>query len=178
MFLVHGQAHMGQMGKGPCQCTPTGLDNSTELRTEKIRQVVTEIWVPQVWQPPARPSGLWPYRASPEGWWVKMCRLRFAPGKEEWINFSIWNMSVNSFTLESTMFSTFPPYIRRKIIRRANPGIQELRMPGWLCAVRWNDTLSWKMHLRCLLEEAMILVWRKSRSSLALYHICNEGIRV
>ena len=54
-FLAHGQAHMGQMGKWPWQCTTTGLDNSSELRMEKIRQAVTEIWVPQVWQPPARP---------------------------------------------------------------------------------------------------------------------------
>ena len=54
-FLVHGQAHMGQMGKWPWQCTTTGLDNSTELRTEKIHQTVTEIWAPQVWQPPAQP---------------------------------------------------------------------------------------------------------------------------
>ena len=52
-FLAHGQAHMGQMGKSPWQCTTMGLDNSTELQTEKIRQVVTEIRVPQVWQPPA-----------------------------------------------------------------------------------------------------------------------------
>ena len=51
-FLSHGQAHKGQMGKWPC--TTRGLDNSTELRMEKIRQAVTEIWVPQVWQPPAR----------------------------------------------------------------------------------------------------------------------------
>ena len=43
------------MGIWPWQCTPTGLDNSTELRMEKIQQAVTEIWVPQVWQPPARP---------------------------------------------------------------------------------------------------------------------------
>ena len=43
-FLAHGQAHKGQMGKWPCQCTTTGLDNSTELRTEKIRQAVTEIY--------------------------------------------------------------------------------------------------------------------------------------
>ena len=35
-FLAHGQAHMGQMGKWPWQCTTTGLDNSTELRMEKI----------------------------------------------------------------------------------------------------------------------------------------------
>ena len=33
--------------------------NSTELRTEKIHQAVTEIWVPQVWQPPARPPAPW-----------------------------------------------------------------------------------------------------------------------
>ena len=52
--LAHGQVHMGQMGIWPWQCTPTGLDNSTELRMEKIHQAVTEIWVPQVWQPPAR----------------------------------------------------------------------------------------------------------------------------
>ena len=54
-FLGHGQAHLGQMGKWPWRCTTTGLDNSTELRIEKIHQAVTEIWVPQVWQPPARP---------------------------------------------------------------------------------------------------------------------------
>ena len=54
-FLAHGQAHMGQMGKWPWQCTTRGLDNSTELQMEKIRQAVTEIWVPQVWQPPAQP---------------------------------------------------------------------------------------------------------------------------
>ena len=53
-FLAHGQAHMGQMGKWPWRCTTTGLDNSTELWMEKIHQVVTEIWVPQVWQTPAR----------------------------------------------------------------------------------------------------------------------------
>ena len=54
-FLAHEQAHMGQMGKWPWRCTTTGLDNSTELRMEKIHQAVTEIWVPQVWQPPAHP---------------------------------------------------------------------------------------------------------------------------
>ena len=83
-FLAHGQAHMGQMGKWPWQCTTTGLDNSTELRMEKIHQEVTEIWVPQVWQPPARPParppthpparppGPWrQYPSSPEGWGVK-----------------------------------------------------------------------------------------------------------
>ena len=54
-FLAHGKAHIGQMGKWPWQCTTRGLDNSTKLRMEKIRQAVTKIWVPQVWQPPARP---------------------------------------------------------------------------------------------------------------------------
>ena len=53
-FLAHVHAHMGQMGKWPWYCTTTGLDNSTELRMEIIRQAVTEIWVPQAWQPPAR----------------------------------------------------------------------------------------------------------------------------
>ena len=54
-FVAHGKAHIGQMGKWPWQCTTRGLDNSTKLRMEKIRQAVTKIWVPQVWQPPARP---------------------------------------------------------------------------------------------------------------------------
>ena len=36
-FLVHGQAHMGQMGK--CQCTITGLDNATKLGMEKYRNM-------------------------------------------------------------------------------------------------------------------------------------------
>ena len=53
-FLAHGQAHMRQMGKWPWQSTTTGLDNSTKLQMEKIHQEVTEIWVPQIWQPPAR----------------------------------------------------------------------------------------------------------------------------
>ena len=54
-FLANGQPHMGQMGKWPWQCTTTGLENSTELWMEKICQAVTEIWLPQVWQPPGRP---------------------------------------------------------------------------------------------------------------------------
>ena len=71
-FLADGQANMGQMVKRPWQCTSRGLDNSTELRIEKICLAVTEIWVPQVWQPPARPPGLWrQYPSSPEGCGVK-----------------------------------------------------------------------------------------------------------
>ena len=70
------------MGEWPWQCTTTGLDYSTELRTVKIHQAVTEIWVPQVWQPAARPPGPWrQYPSSPEGWgvksilveWIKLC---------------------------------------------------------------------------------------------------------
>ena len=81
-FLAHGQAHMGQMGKWPWQCTTRGLDNSTEPRMEKIRQAVTEIWVPQVWQPsaqpPPRPPRPWrQYPSSSEGWGVKMTSLSF-----------------------------------------------------------------------------------------------------
>ena len=38
--------------------TCTGLDNSIELRTEKIRQAVTEIWIPEIWQLPAWPPTL------------------------------------------------------------------------------------------------------------------------
>ena len=64
-FLDHGQAHMEQLGKWPWQCTTTGLDNSTELRREKIRQAVTEIWIPQVWLPPARLPGRKPSTHPP-----------------------------------------------------------------------------------------------------------------
>ena len=74
-FLAHGQAHMGHMVKQPWQCTATGINNSTELRTEKIRQADTPIWVPQVWQAPtaARPPGPWrQYPSGPEGWGVKI----------------------------------------------------------------------------------------------------------
>ena len=71
-FLAHGQAHMGRMGKWPWQCTTTGLDNSTELWMEDIRQAVTEIWVPQLWQPLAQPpEPWWHYTSSPKGWGVK-----------------------------------------------------------------------------------------------------------
>ena len=42
------------------------------LNGKKICQAVTEIWVPQVWQPPARPPEPWrQYPFSPKGWGVK-----------------------------------------------------------------------------------------------------------
>ena len=90
-FLAHGQAHIGQMGKWPWQCTTRGLDNSTKLRMEKIRQAVTEIWVPQVWQPPARPPAhpdrddntTIPLQPWAEGWGVKMC-FRLGSFTEWW----------------------------------------------------------------------------------------------
>ena len=78
-FLDPGQAHKVKMGKWPWQCTTTGLDNSTELRMEKIHQAVTEIWVPQIWQPPARPPEPWrQYPSNPEGWGVKIQIRDFA----------------------------------------------------------------------------------------------------
>ena len=54
IFFGSWASPYGKMGKWAWQCTTTGLDNSIDLRTEKIHQAVTEIWVPQVWQPPAR----------------------------------------------------------------------------------------------------------------------------
>ena len=80
VFGPWASLYIGKMGKWPWQCTTTGLDNCIELRMEKIRQAVTDIWVPQVWQPPARPPahptarpyGPWrQYPSSPKGWGVK-----------------------------------------------------------------------------------------------------------
>ena len=34
-------------------------------------QAITEIWVPQFWQPPSRPQPWRQYPSSPEGWGVK-----------------------------------------------------------------------------------------------------------
>ena len=84
------------MGKWPWQCTTTGLDNSTELQMEKIHQAVTEIWVPQVWQPPARPPGPWrQYPSSPEGWGVNSMVFR------EW-NIITCNWIQCHFTVHNT----------------------------------------------------------------------------
>ena len=69
----------GQMGKQPWQCTTTGIDNSTELQMEKILQAVTEIWVQQIWQPPARLPGPWQYPFSKEGLGVKNMLVKGAP---------------------------------------------------------------------------------------------------
>ena len=68
-------------GKWLWRCTTTRQVNSIKLRMEKIHQAVTEIWVPQVWQPPARPPARTPgpwrqYPSSPEGWGVKRCNRR------------------------------------------------------------------------------------------------------
>ena len=54
-FLGHGQAHMGQMTMTVHNYRSTSTYNFTELGMEKICQAVTEIWVLQVWQAPARP---------------------------------------------------------------------------------------------------------------------------
>ena len=131
-FLAHGQAHMGQMGKWPWQCTTRGLDNSTELRMEKIRQAVTEIWVPQVWQPPARPPGPWrQYPSSPEGWGVKMGLIT---------NFS--------------HFSTWPPQNLRFPISR-----KLLNLGSWFGGlnlyflgqgIRWAHYITWQTIIICV----------------------------
>ena len=71
-FFTHGQAHMAQVGKWLWQCTTTGLDNYTELGTEKICKAVSEIWVLQVWHPHARHLPRWQYPYSPEDWGVKI----------------------------------------------------------------------------------------------------------
>ena len=46
-FLANGQAHMGQMGKWPWQCTTTGLDNSTELSSTEGRGVKM-VWIKKI----------------------------------------------------------------------------------------------------------------------------------
>ena len=43
------------MGKLPWYCTITGLENSVELRTEKIRPTVSEICIPEPADHPAAP---------------------------------------------------------------------------------------------------------------------------
>ena len=45
--FTHGQVHAGQRGKWSWHCTATGLDNSIELRMEKIRLAVSGTWVPR-----------------------------------------------------------------------------------------------------------------------------------
>ena len=96
-FLAHGQAHMGQMGIWPWQCTPTGLDNSTELRMEKIHQAVTEIWVPQVWQPPARPPTHPPART--------VTTIPLQPGGLRGNNWGLWS----SLSFNATRAHSHPP---------------------------------------------------------------------
>ena len=121
-FLAHGQAHMEQMGKCPWQCTTRGLDNSTKLRMEKIRQAVTEIWVPQVWQPPARPPGPWrQYPSNPEGWGVKIKCTHI---------FGIW------VTLRKWAFCSYPP--EKKIPRIGRQASQN-------CTVANSPTVSKRM---------------------------------
>ena len=100
---------MGQMGKWAWQCTTTGLDNSIELRTEKIHQAVTEIWAPQVWQPPARPPARLPgpwrqYPSSPEGWGVKMVSNNLVGIGS--VDDNLWHNSIIMF-MTNTSFLTF-----------------------------------------------------------------------
>ena len=73
-FLPHGQVHLGQMRKWPWHCTTSGLDNSLELRMEKIRPAVSDICLPQNLEPiacpPERYDNTFPARRS-QGWPVK-----------------------------------------------------------------------------------------------------------
>ena len=110
--MVYGQAHMRQMGKWPWQCTTTGLDNSTELRMEKIRQAVTDICVPQVWQPPAHPPArnvtTMPLLSSPKGWEVKTGNapntpFEYNPNSDRIFTLPCW-YSPHSFDCEFTLF--------------------------------------------------------------------------
>ena len=78
---------------------------------EKIRQVVTEIWVPQVWQPPAHPPGPWrQYPSSPEGWGVKRVQVIACFQVITWTNADIlstgplerklrWNFNQNTMII-------------------------------------------------------------------------------
>ena len=100
-FLAHGQAHMGQMGKWLWQCTPTGLDNTTELRMEKIRQAVTEIWVPQVWQLPA-----WPL-ACPPAWTMMTITLQPRGMRGKKFRHSGWKHTQNSSEISSCVITIY-----------------------------------------------------------------------
>ena len=120
-FLAHGQAHMGQMGKWPWQCTTTGLDNSSELRMEKIRQAVTEIWVPQVWQPPARPPARPPearrqYPSSPKGWGVKTATLGVGVTLNQSCCYGYQSANVSIF-LKLVVYWALPSAVLGQILR-------------------------------------------------------------
>ena len=124
-FLAHGQAHMGQMGKWPWQCTTTGLDNSTELWMENICQGVTEIWVPQVWQlSPDRPPVRTVTTIPLQPWGVKITNYGLQthlPGTNElklthWPmgdTAVIWNQQFFNTTLPEPMWTQIPVAIWR-----------------------------------------------------------------
>ena len=87
------QVHMEKMGKCSWQCTTTSLENSTELRTEKIHQTVTDIWVPQVWQPPAHPVAqtMTTIPLEPGGLRGKMCNRRTDGRMDRSVLRAVWS---------------------------------------------------------------------------------------
>ena len=148
-FLAHGQAHMGQMGKLPWQCTTTGLDNSIELRMEKIRQAVTEIWVPQVWQPPARPAARKPahpparpparppepwrqYPSSPKGWGVKTNLNLYMTCNLRW-NGCKFNMYVSWFSLSQSKQVKHARYYPTMCMSKLTPKLLTIYQRNFTC---------------------------------------------
>ena len=87
-----GFKDMGSAKSGPSAAwfgpwaSPYGA-NGQKLRMEKIRQAVTEIWVPQVWQPPARlpTRTVTTIPLQPGGLRGKECYIIFAPYRNLWI---------------------------------------------------------------------------------------------
>ena len=75
--LTHGQAHMWQMGTWPWPCITSGLDNSTELRREKIRPSMSEICIPQILAAACPPGLAQQYSSSWKGWWIKSNIMMF-----------------------------------------------------------------------------------------------------
>ena len=124
-FLAHGQAHMGQMGGWPWQCTTKGLDNSTEHWIEKIRQEVTEIWVPQVWQPPARPEG-WGVKDYCEvDEWALICRDLY---QHRWMG----EVKMPTMTVDNSQFQWSGSQEASLVMPCHNLGYMSVKGSPWL----------------------------------------------
>ena len=73
-IFAHRHTYRRRMGKWSWYCTTTSLDNSIELRMEKIHPAVSEIFVPQsLLAPdltcfdPMEQMGKWPWRCTTTG---------------------------------------------------------------------------------------------------------------
>ena len=80
------------------------LSNYTELRTEKIRQAVTEIWILQIWHPPACPDH---YDNTPQPWRVKKSMLPKMLIPHLWITFCFIRTETMPFTQHTTVLLEF-----------------------------------------------------------------------